>query len=221
MNLSSITPNNSDGPGFNLTKAQYQSLLGLLQQEKPNPNPHMSVVSSHPKHVNVSQVTKSKPPDSTDMHFGVMKNAFLGLRPSLSTPLSHPFPFPYSLSLKPHPFFLCSKPHPLLAFANKEKDLKEHGNTQQAKPPNGSKEQQQENDDGWSNQRLPLLGFNWRTLLDPDPNNVLALGLTGILTWASVQILWQFLFISFAILVAALKYSFVAALLVFILIALL
>ena len=38
--------------------------------------------------------------------------------------------------------------------------------------------------------------------MDPDPDNVLALGLTGILTWASVQVLWQLLFISLAIFVA-------------------
>jgi len=149
-----------------------------------------------------------------------MKNALVGLKPSLS----HSFPFSSPLSLKPLPFSLPSKSHQFLAFANNNNDLKEQGNTQQPQPPNGSKEQkkpQQENVNDWSNQRLPFLGFNWRNLLDPDPDNVLALGLTGILTWASVQVLWQLLFISLAILVAALKYSFIAALLVFILIALL
>ncbi|QCE05438.1 uncharacterized protein LOC114190618 [Vigna unguiculata] len=155
-----------------------------------------------------------------------MKNALIGLKPSLSIPLSHSFQFSSSLSLTPLPFSLSTKPHTLLAFANSNKDLREQENSQQPQPqpPNGSKEQQkpqQENSNDGSNQRLPLLGFNWRNLLDPDPDNVLALGLTGILTWASVQVLWQLLFISFAILVAALKYSFIAALLVFILIALL
>ncbi|ESW17514.1 hypothetical protein PHAVU_007G245300 [Phaseolus vulgaris] len=151
-----------------------------------------------------------------------MKNALVGLKPSL--PLSHSFPFSSSLSLTPFSFSLSSKPHPLLSFAtnNNNKDLREQGNTQQPQPepPNASKEQQEKVNDS-SNQRLPILGFNWRNLLDPDPDNILALGLTGILTWASVQVLWQLLFISLAILVAALKYSFIAALLVFILIALL
>ncbi|CAA6660730.1 unnamed protein product [Spirodela intermedia] len=65
-------------------------------------------------------------------------------------------------------------------------------------------------------------GIRWRELLlAPDPDNVLAVGLTGILAWASLQVLWQLVFISLAILVAALKYSFIAALLLFILITLL
>ena len=58
-------------------------------------------------------------------------------------------------------------------------------------------------------------------LLDPDPDNVLSVGLTGLLTWASAQVVWQLLAVSFSIVVAALKYSFVAALLIFILVALL
>ncbi|XP_019059415.1 PREDICTED: uncharacterized protein LOC104824894 [Tarenaya hassleriana] len=67
------------------------------------------------------------------------------------------------------------------------------------------------------------LGFNlrWGDLLNPDPDNFVAIGLAGVLTWASVQVLSQLLFISLAILVAALKYSFIAALLIFILITLL
>ncbi|PKA60134.1 hypothetical protein AXF42_Ash009818 [Apostasia shenzhenica] len=69
--------------------------------------------------------------------------------------------------------------------------------------------------------RPPALDFRWRSLLDPDPENILAVGLTGLLTWASVQVLWQLFFISIAILLAALKYSFIAALLLFILITLL
>lgn len=69
--------------------------------------------------------------------------------------------------------------------------------------------------------RRPILNVNWRDLLDPDPDNILAVGLTGLLTWASVQVLGQLFFIGLAILVAALKYSFIAALLLFILITLL
>lgn len=58
-------------------------------------------------------------------------------------------------------------------------------------------------------------------VLDPDPENVLAVGLTGVLTWASVQVLWQLLVVTATILISAVKYSVVAALLIFILITLL
>ncbi|KAK9911953.1 hypothetical protein M0R45_035831 [Rubus argutus] len=77
-------------------------------------------------------------------------------------------------------------------------------------------------DEMGKNGRSILSNIRWGDLLlDPDPNNILAVGLTGLLTWASVQVLWQLLFISLAILVAALKYSFIAAVLLFILITLL
>ncbi|GLT50923.1 hypothetical protein SLA2020_243780 [Shorea laevis] len=69
--------------------------------------------------------------------------------------------------------------------------------------------------------RQPAFNFRWGDLLDPDPDNILAVGLTGLLAWASAQVLWQLFFISVAILVAALKYTFIAALLIFILITLL
>ncbi|KAK7393019.1 hypothetical protein VNO78_21469 [Psophocarpus tetragonolobus] len=148
-----------------------------------------------------------------------MRNPMVGLR---LIPIQNSFPFPSYLSLKPHPLFLSPKPHSLLTFStnnNNNKELKEQEKTQQQ--PNGSSNVEEEKVNDWSNKKGPILGFNWRTLLDPDPDNVLALGLTGLLTWASVQVLWQLLFISVAILVAALKYSFIAVLLVFILIALL
>ncbi|KAL8518154.1 hypothetical protein ACS0TY_009486 [Phlomoides rotata] len=68
----------------------------------------------------------------------------------------------------------------------------------------------------------PKLNFRWvDLLLDRDPDNLVAVGLTGLLTWASVQVLWQLLVVSTAILIAAVKYSVVAALLIFILITLL
>ncbi|KAL8051608.1 hypothetical protein ABFX02_06G159400 [Erythranthe guttata] len=68
----------------------------------------------------------------------------------------------------------------------------------------------------------PKLKINWVDLvLDPDPDNIVAVGLTGLLTWASVQVLWQLFVISGAILLAALKYTIVATLLIFILITLL
>ncbi|KAH9608538.1 hypothetical protein KSS87_023078, partial [Heliosperma pusillum] len=78
------------------------------------------------------------------------------------------------------------------------------------------------NGNGEENQRPTFFNLRWaELLLDPDPDNVLAVGLTGLLTWASVQVVWQLLAVSLAIVVAALKYSFVAALLIFILVALL
>ncbi|KAJ0096644.1 hypothetical protein Patl1_27919 [Pistacia atlantica] len=58
-------------------------------------------------------------------------------------------------------------------------------------------------------------------LMDPDMDSIFTIGLTGVLTWASVQVLWQLLVISLAIFVAALKYSFIATLLILILITLL
>ncbi|KAL0340643.1 UNVERIFIED_CONTAM: hypothetical protein Sradi_4581100 [Sesamum radiatum] len=68
----------------------------------------------------------------------------------------------------------------------------------------------------------PRLNLRWADLvLDPDPDNLVAVGLTGLLTWASVQVLWQLFVISAAILIAALKYTIVAVLLIFILITLL
>ncbi|XP_047336720.1 uncharacterized protein LOC124940264 [Impatiens glandulifera] len=78
------------------------------------------------------------------------------------------------------------------------------------------------NDDSKEEKEKNRVPAKWLELLiDPDPNNVLAVGLTGLLAWASVQVLWQLFFISFAILVAALKYSFIAAFLLFILVTLL
>ncbi|XVE90845.1 hypothetical protein DITRI_Ditri20bG0108900 [Diplodiscus trichospermus] len=78
------------------------------------------------------------------------------------------------------------------------------------------------NDGGDSrNDRRSMFNFRLGDLLDPDPDNIIAVGLTGLLTWASIQVLWQLFLISGAILLAALKYSFIAALLIFILITLL
>ncbi|XP_074582053.1 uncharacterized protein LOC141838466 [Curcuma longa] len=56
-------------------------------------------------------------------------------------------------------------------------------------------------------ERQPPVAFNlrWRDLLSPDPDNALAVALTGLLTWASVQVVFQLFFISVAILLAALK----------------
>ena len=78
-----------------------------------------------------------------------------------------------------------------------------------------------ENEESKNKDKGPVLSVKWRDLLEPDRENILAIGLSGVLTWASVQVLWQLFFISFAILVAAVKYFFIAALLIFILITLL
>ncbi|GMH26156.1 hypothetical protein Nepgr_027999 [Nepenthes gracilis] len=56
----------------------------------------------------------------------------------------------------------------------------------------------------------PMFNLKWTELfLDTDPDNLLAVGLTGLLTWASVQVLWQLLIVSLAIVVAALNSIFV------------
>ncbi|CAK8571182.1 unnamed protein product [Lathyrus sativus] len=133
--------------------------------------------------------------------------------PSLSIP-SHGYGFTFStITLT----FKHRKPHPIPLFASSNNN----NNNNQVKEKGENSQQQSPSSSNGEEQKRPLFGFNWSNLLDPDPDNVLALGLTGLLTWASVQVLCQLLFISFAIIVAALKYSFIAALLIFILIALL
>ncbi|PKI63706.1 hypothetical protein CRG98_015896 [Punica granatum] len=89
------------------------------------------------------------------------------------------------------------------------------------KDPKGNTGSNGAGDGDSKNGRRPIFNLKLGDLLDPDPDNVVAVGLTCVLTWASVQVLSQLFLISAAILVAALKYSFIAALLLFILIALL
>ncbi|GMI90401.1 hypothetical protein like AT4G40045 [Hibiscus trionum] len=128
------------------------------------------------------------------------------------------FTFRYS-SLFPKPQIHTPKypsPSRFILFAqtgNNNDDL--------TKQPN-KKPEEKGNDGGDSrDDRRSIFNFRLGDLLDPDPENIVALGLTGLLTWASVQVLWQLFLISGAILLAALKYSFIAALLLFILITLL
>ncbi|PNX70504.1 hypothetical protein L195_g057459 [Trifolium pratense] len=144
---------------------------------------------------------------------------------SLSFPSSHHYHNPQSSFFNPPP----RKPLPLFVAAaasnnnNNNNGVKESQQQQQQPQPSSSSGSNSSNGQE-EQQRKPssyFFGLNWSNLLDPDPDNLLALGLTGLLTWASVQVLFQLLFISLAILVAALKYSFIAALLIFILIALL
>ncbi|KAL3323776.1 hypothetical protein AABB24_038104 [Solanum stoloniferum] len=115
---------------------------------------------------------------------------------------------------------ICPKRKHFLVFAaengsnntENENGLKNNGSSNRNGSNNG-------NGDGGGKPRLNLRWMD--LLLDPDPDNIVAVGLTGLLTWASVSILWQLFVIALAILLAALKYSFIAALLIFILITLL
>jgi len=87
---------------------------------------------------------------------------------------------------------------------------------------NGNGRSSDEDDESKRDNGQQGLNLRWaQLLLDPDPDNVLAVGLTGLLTWASVQVVWQLLVVSLAIVIAGLKYSLVAALLIFILVTLL
>ncbi|KAF7075775.1 hypothetical protein CFC21_080526 [Triticum aestivum] len=67
----------------------------------------------------------------------------------------------------------------------------------------------------------PLSEIRWGQLLAPSPDNAAAVALTAALVWAGATLLLQLVLISASIFAAALKYSFVAALLLFVLIALL
>ncbi|XP_050386794.1 uncharacterized protein LOC126803085 [Argentina anserina] len=113
------------------------------------------------------------------------------------------------------------RPIRFIALANNNKN---DNNLKQEKEEEKENEQGigSNGDDSEKNQGSIFSNIRWGDLLlDPDPNNIVAVGLTGLLTWASVQVLWQLLFISLAILIAAVKYSFIAAVLLFILITLL
>ncbi|KAL5205771.1 hypothetical protein ABZP36_033980 [Zizania latifolia] len=69
---------------------------------------------------------------------------------------------------------------------------------------------------------LPALSeIRWGELFTPEPSNAAAVALTAALAWAGASLLLQLALISAAIFAAAVKYSFVAALLLFVLIALL
>lgn len=145
-----------------------------------------------------------------------------------SRPLSRPlkethlyFPYGFLKSYAPR------RPTRVLTLASND-----NNNTNELrKDPNERKENSQKREGLGANGRDGLGKENGRSifnsirwselLLNPDPDNILAVGLTGLFTWASIQVLWQLLFISLAILFAAIKYSFIAALLIFILITLL
>ena len=162
-----------------------------------------------------------------------------GERPSPSSPLKrcveeeNMFRLTTALFHPPIPFSIRSDPPttPILSFKATANSIypyfhvprklvvkAEKGNGKE-----GEEEKRSKNGGGedLKKDKGPILNVKWRDLLDPNPENILAIGLSGVLTWASVQVLWQLFFISLTILVAALKYSFIAALLIFILITLL
>ncbi|BFI30485.1 hypothetical protein MPTK2_3g12750 [Marchantia polymorpha subsp. ruderalis] len=68
---------------------------------------------------------------------------------------------------------------------------------------------------------LENLQFQWKELLEPSVENVLALALTAVLAFAGVQIIWQMVVVATAITLSALKYTVLAAIIVGLLIFLL
>ncbi|KAL2555572.1 hypothetical protein Fot_00311 [Forsythia ovata] len=134
--------------------------------------------------------------------------------PLISRPLSYILPL-HNLEFHPR------KPNAKKPFIVSAQNGKKNGNELKS-------ESKSENGVGVNGERekvnngRPKLNLRWvDLLLDPNPDNIVAVGLTGLLTWASVQVLWQLFIISIAILLAALKYTLVAALLIVILITLL
>lgn len=57
------------------------------------------------------------------------------------------------------------------------------------------------------------IDIQWRDILDPTPENLLALFLTGLLGFAVLRIFWQLLLVAVTIVIAAFKYSVIAAIL--------
>ena len=157
------------------------------------------------------------------------------------TPLSHP---PLPLPIRSTPRHFSASPHNNLSFTSFLSKTQSQiptkptrflvpfaenndGLSQDSKDGEDKIEEEEAGSNGGGgvddlgNDRKPIFSIKWGDLLEPDPDNLLAIALTGVLAWASVQVLWQLFFISLAILLAALKYSFIAALLIFILITLL
>ncbi|KAK1300557.1 hypothetical protein QJS10_CPB13g01680 [Acorus calamus] len=136
-------------------------------------------------------------------------------------------PIPGSLP----PFSTNPQPVPSLLFktqtrrTHKDPTFGRRRFTVHAEGNNGLKSKEGEGKEGPINGQDDLgriLGsWRWTDLIKPDGENIVAVGLAGLLAWASAQVLWQLFYISVAILLAALKYSFIAAFLLFILITLL
>uniref|UniRef100_A0A1J3ID18 Transmembrane protein n=1 Tax=Noccaea caerulescens TaxID=107243 RepID=A0A1J3ID18_NOCCA len=128
------------------------------------------------------------------------------------------------ITLKPR--FSYNIPQHRIHFRKSPLKLKTYarngGNEPAMEPPGGgNKPISSDDENGSKKDGFAGFSFKWGDLLNPDQDNFVAIGLAGVLTWASLQVLSQLFFISFAILVAALKYSFIAALLIFILVTLL
>lgn len=129
------------------------------------------------------------------------------------------------ITLKPR--FSYNIPHHRIHFCKSPLKLRSNaqsgGGNDSAKESSNGGSRPVSSDDGNDSKKdgFASYSFKWSDLLSPDKDNFVAVGLAGVLTWASLQVLSQLFFISFAILVAALKYSFIAALLIFILVTLL
>ncbi|XAR52283.1 hypothetical protein NMG60_11020262 [Bertholletia excelsa] len=145
----------------------------------------------------------------------------LNLIQIISSPLAH-FP-PITKPQLPFLTLNCEarrnpkKPRRFVIFAEKEKGFSEDPKDKEeiGKKENGNgngKNTEKKRTDGGEEEDVrrngrPSFSLRWVDLvLDPDPDNILAVGLTGILSWASVQVLWQILSVSLAVVVAALKY---------------
>ncbi|MCO5558956.1 hypothetical protein L7F22_012547 [Adiantum nelumboides] len=66
--------------------------------------------------------------------------------------------------------------------------------------------------------RKEQMEIKWGDIVNPTPENLLALLLTGLLGLAILQIFWQLLLVAVTITLAALKYSVIAAILLALLI---
>ncbi|KAL6642376.1 hypothetical protein ACP70R_020557 [Stipagrostis hirtigluma subsp. patula] len=133
---------------------------------------------------------------------GTLAPAFLTLPPR---PLLHPRP------LNPPPPSRCRR-GPRLAVAARASG----GDGGGGEPP---AEAEKERRGGPS---LPALSeIRWGELLSPEPANAAAVVLSGALAWAGASLLLQLALVFATIVAAAVKYSFVAALLLFVLLALL
>ncbi|KAK2976366.1 hypothetical protein RJ640_014197 [Escallonia rubra] len=110
--------------------------------------------------------------------------------PQSSHSVSKPLPFQPIRNLNFHPSFLKAEtqrnPRKFLVYAeeNGKGVNTERGENGDEKNGNGGDE------DIRKGERRARFSLNWMDLLlDPDPDNIVAVGLTALLTWASVQVL--------------------------------
>ena len=128
-----------------------------------------------------------------------------------TTALQQPIPIRFQSTSKPIPIFPQNPPiFSIFPFEpqiqsresprkNPQK-LKINAENRNGSSTTDPKEREKKNKNGKSNSgeedlkkeedQRPRFNLRWvELLLDPDPENILAVGLTGLLTWASVQIL--------------------------------